>query len=36
MEKETRFRQRYLDLMFNPKTRETFCTRSKIINYIRR
>jgi lysyl-tRNA synthetase class 2 len=33
---ETRFRQRYLDLMLNPKTREVFATRSKIINYIRR
>ena len=33
---EIRFRQRYLDLMLNPKTRSIFATRSKIINYIRR
>lgn len=32
---ETRIRQRYLDLLVNPKTRETFVMRSKIINYIR-
>ncbi len=35
-DKEMRFRQRYLDLMTNPKTRQIFATRSKIINYIRR
>jgi len=33
---ETRFRQRYLDLMLTQRTREIFCTRSKIINYVRR
>jgi lysyl-tRNA synthetase class 2 len=33
---ETRFRQRYLDLMLTQRTREVFCTRSKIINYVRR
>jgi lysyl-tRNA synthetase class 2 len=33
---EMRFRQRYLDLLFNDKPREIFYTRSKIINYIRR
>ena len=33
---ETRFRQRYLDLMLTPRTREVFCTRTKIINYVRR
>merc|ERR1719204_2858038 len=33
---EVRYRQRYLDLIVTPKTREIFCTRSKIINYIRR
>lgn len=35
-DKEARFRQRYLDIMLNPKTREIFAVRSKIINYIRR
>jgi lysyl-tRNA synthetase class 2 len=35
-DKEARFRQRYLDLMLNPKTRNVFATRSKIINYVRR
>lgn len=34
-DKEARFRQRYLDLMLNKKSRETFYTRSKIITYIR-
>jgi hypothetical protein len=33
---ETRYRQRYLDLMLNPNVRNIFYTRSKIINYIRR
>lgn len=33
---ETRYRQRYLDLILNKKTREIFMTRSKIINFIRR
>jgi lysyl-tRNA synthetase class 2 len=33
---ETRYRQRYLDLMINPFTREIFYTRSRIINSIRR
>lgn len=33
---ETRFRQRYLDLIMNNRTRETFITRSKIVSYIRR
>lgn len=33
---ETRYRQRYLDLIVTPKTREIFCTRAKIISYIRR
>ena len=35
-DKETRFRQRYLDLLFNDKPREIFYTRSKIVTYIRR
>ncbi len=32
---ETRYRQRYLDLIVNPKTREIFKTRSRIIQLIR-
>lgn len=32
---EVRYRQRYLDLMANPEVRETFETRSKIIQRIR-
>ncbi len=32
---ETRYRQRYLDLILNPSTREVFQTRAKIIQYIR-
>jgi len=35
-DQETRYRQRYLDLIINPKTRTIFQTRTKIINYIRR
>lgn len=35
-DKETRFRQRYLDLILNGKVRKTFETRAKIIAYIRR
>lgn len=33
---ETRFRQRYLDLIMNDSTRERFIVRSKIIQYIRK
>ncbi len=32
---ELRFRQRYLDLISNPKTQEIFLMRSKIIDFIR-
>ncbi|XP_051154320.1 lysine--tRNA ligase isoform X2 [Leptopilina boulardi] len=35
-DKETRFRQRYLDLILNDKTRQTFYIRAKIIAYVRR
>ncbi|XP_059140639.1 lysine--tRNA ligase-like isoform X2 [Physella acuta] len=35
-DKETRFRQRYLDLMINEPVRNIFITRAKIINYLRR
>jgi len=33
---EVRYRQRYLDLMANPEVRDTFVTRSRIIQQIRR
>ena len=33
---ETRYRQRYLDLIVNPEVRETFVLRSKVIQAIRR
>jgi len=33
---ETRYRQRYLDLIVNPESRKTFEIRAKIINYVRR
>lgn len=32
---ETRFRQRYLDLILNEFVRQKFVTRSKIITYLR-
>ncbi|KAJ2864173.1 lysyl-tRNA synthetase [Coemansia erecta] len=35
-DQETRYRQRYLDLIMNPSVRNKFITRSKIVNYIRR
>lgn len=34
-DQETRYRQRYLDLIMNDKSRHTFQTRSKIINFVR-
>lgn len=34
--KETRYRQRYLDLLINPATRTTFTIRSKIVQFVRR
>ena len=33
---ETRYRQRYLDLMYNQSTRSKFITRSRIITFMRR
>lgn len=33
--KETRFRQRYLDLILNDYVRQKFVTRAKIITYLR-
>ncbi|CAL8380368.1 unnamed protein product [Arctogadus glacialis] len=35
-DKETRFRQRYLDLILNDYVRQKFLTRAKIITYLRR
>ncbi|GER43863.1 lysine--tRNA ligase [Striga asiatica] len=35
-DQETRYRQRYLDLMLNMEVREIFKTRAKIISFIRR
>lgn len=34
-DQETRYRQRYLDLMLNMEVREIFKTRAKIISYVR-
>jgi len=34
-DQETRYRQRYLDLIVNPEVRETFRLRSRIIEYVR-
>lgn len=36
VDKETRYRQRYVDLAVNAEVRETFIIRSKIISFIRR
>ncbi|KAJ1751617.1 lysyl-tRNA synthetase [Coemansia sp. RSA 1821] len=35
-DQETRYRQRYLDLIMNSSVRNKFIARSKIINYVRR
>jgi len=35
-EQETRYRQRYLDLITNQQSRDTFIVRSKVVDYIRR
>lgn len=35
-DKETRFRQRYLDLIINEPVRQKFVVRAKIINYVRK
>ncbi|XP_078724681.1 lysine--tRNA ligase isoform X2 [Lampetra fluviatilis] len=35
-DKETRYRQRYLDLILNDYVRQKFIVRAKIINYVRR
>ena len=36
VDKETRYRQRYADLIANPQVKETFITRSRVINAIKR
>jgi len=35
-DQETKYRQRYLDLIMNPESRRVFETRSKVVGYIRR
>ena len=35
-DQEQRYRQRYLDLIMNDKSRDVFVTRSKMISYVRR
>ena len=35
-ETETRFRQRYIDLLMNPEVKQNFIMRNNIINYVRR
>ncbi|KAI3923072.1 hypothetical protein MKW98_022519 [Papaver atlanticum] len=35
-DQETRYRQRYLDLMLNAEVRQIFRTRSKVVKYIRK
>jgi len=35
-DQETRYRQRYLDLIMNPEVKQNFLIRSKIINYVRK
>lgn len=35
-DQETRYRKRYLDLIMNEKTRDTFIIRSKVISFVRR
>jgi lysyl-tRNA synthetase, class II len=35
-DQEVRHRKRYLDLIMNPKTRDTFTTRPRVIKYVRK
>lgn len=35
-DQETRYRQRYLDLLVNPRSREIFLTRSRVVDFLRR
>ena len=32
---ESRFRKRYLDLIMNEKTRQTFITRARVVKFVR-
>ena len=34
-DQETRYRQRYVDLIVNPEVRDTFIIRSKVVDFIR-
>jgi lysyl-tRNA synthetase class 2 len=34
-DRENRYRKRYLDLIMNNRTRETFIVRSKVVNFVR-
>ena len=34
-DRESRYRKRYLDLIMNNKTRDTFVMRSKVVNFVR-
>ena len=34
-DRENRYRKRYLDLIMNNRTRETFIARSKVVNFVR-
>ena len=34
-DKETRYRQRYLDMVANPSVKKTFTMRSKVVQHIR-
>ena len=35
-DRESRYRMRYLDLIMNNRTRDTFIARSKVVNFVRR
>ncbi len=35
-DRESRYRKRYMDLIMNNRTRETFIMRSKVISFVRR
>ena len=34
-DRESRYRKRYLDMIMNNKSRETFIMRSKVVSYVR-
>jgi lysyl-tRNA synthetase class 2 len=34
-DRESRYRKRYLDMIMNNRTRETFVTRSRVVNFVR-